>query len=212
MLTQDDFLILAKQNSMMGLDRLRAIWSCLEEIRSNDIHGDIVQCGVWRGGVTLAILEYLRLANMVNKKVWVYDTFGGMCGASDIDVTIHGDRGDEIVPGSTLDCEASIEQFTSVVSASPLVDQNLVIVKGDVSKTLLSNLPDHISFLHLDTDFYQSTLDELKYLAPLVDNCGVIMIDDYGHWAGCRVAVDEYFADKTISLEYVDYTAIIIHF
>lgn len=81
---------------------------------------------------------------------------------------------------------------------------------GDVEQTLLdeSNHPARISLLRLDTDWYHSTRVELEQLYPLLSPGGVLIIDDYGHWEGCRKAVDEYFAANRIRmfLQRIDYT------
>ena len=83
-------------------------------------------------------------------------------------------------------------------------------VKGDVCETLKdhNNLPNEISVLRLDTDWYESTKIELDYLYPLLAKKGVLIVDDYGHWAGARKAVDEYFVDKEYKplFNVVDYT------
>ena len=73
------------------------------------------------------------------------------------------------------------------------------LIKGDVLKTLdkKENLPSSISLLRLDTDFYESTKKELEVLYPLLNKGGILIIDDYGHWKGCRKAVDEYLKIKT---------------
>ena len=86
------------------------------------------------------------------------------------------------------------------------------MIQGDTKKTLniKKNLPKKISFLRLDTDFYESTLNELKTLYPKISKNGILMIDDYGHHLGCRKAVDEYFRNKKIWLHRVDYTARLI--
>ena len=86
---------------------------------------------------------------------------------------------------------------------------NFQLIKGKVEDTLPGiMLPDSISLLRLDTDFYESTLHELKHLYPLLSKNGVLIIDDYGHWQGCKQAVDEYFDKENISLllNRIDYT------
>jgi hypothetical protein len=60
--------------------------------------------------------------------------------------------------------------------------------------------------LRLDTDWYDSTKHELSYLYPLLTRGGVLIIDDYGHWAGSKKAVDEYFKNKMMLLNRIDYT------
>ena len=77
-------------------------------------------------------------------------------------------------------------------------NKNLILIKGKVEDTLKirKNLPKKISILRLDTDFYESTKKELEELYPLLERGGILIIDDYGHWKGCKKAVDEYFKDK----------------
>ena len=72
---------------------------------------------------------------------------------------------------------------------------NLVFVKGKVEQTLEDekNIPKKISLLRLDTDFYESTKKEMEILYPRLQNKGVLIIDDYGHWKGSKKAVDDYF-------------------
>jgi hypothetical protein len=67
-----------------------------------------------------------------------------------------------------------------------------------VEETIPQHAPEQISVLRLDTDWYSSTKHELMHLFPRLSKNGVLIIDDYGHWAGARKAVDEYFADQTI--------------
>jgi len=81
-------------------------------------------------------------------------------------------------------------------------------VKGKVEDTIPGTMPNQIALLRLDTDWYQSTMHELTHLFPLLQAKGVLIIDDYGHWQGAGKAVDEYFADKQISilLNRIDYS------
>ena len=82
-------------------------------------------------------------------------------------------------------------------------------IRGDVLQTLQdsTNVPDKISILRLDTDWYESTKFELEILYPKLVIGGVLIVDDYGHWSGARQAVDEYFKDKHIPLlNIIDYT------
>jgi hypothetical protein len=62
--------------------------------------------------------------------------------------------------------------------------------------------------LRLDTDWYESTKHELTHLFPKLIQNGILIIDDYGHWEGCRKATDEYFEEKNIKimLNRIDYT------
>jgi O-methyltransferase len=79
-------------------------------------------------------------------------------------------------------------------------------VRGRVEDTVPSCAPAEIALLRLDTDWYEPTRHELEHLYPRLATRGVLIIDDYGHYAGARQAVDEYFADSPILLARVDYT------
>ena len=89
---------------------------------------------------------------------------------------------------------------------------NINLIEGKVEETLLNekNLPNKISILRLDTDWYASTKIELEILYPRLMSGGFLIIDDYGHFKGCKKAVDEYFKDNMPYLHYVDYTCRLI--
>jgi len=72
-------------------------------------------------------------------------------------------------------------------------EQNIHFIKGMVEDTIPESMPSQIALLRLDTDFYQSTYHELQHLFPLIFENGVLIIDDYGWWRGCREATDKYF-------------------
>jgi hypothetical protein len=93
------------------------------------------------------------------------------------------------------------------ISENTIID-NIFLIKGNVEQTLLEekNLPEKISILRLDTDWYASTKIELEMLYKRLVKGGILIIDDCGHWQGARKAVDEYFKNKNIWLHYVDYT------
>ena len=78
--------------------------------------------------------------------------------------------------------------------------------EGLVEQTIPSSAPERIALLRLDTDWYESTRHELAELYPRLERGGVLLIDDYGHFAGARKAVDEYFATDPILLSRIDYT------
>ena len=93
--------------------------------------------------------------------------------------------------------------------ATGLPPEQFTFVQGKVEETLPAQMPrGPLSILRLDTDWYESTRHELEHLYPRLSPGGVLIIDDYGHWAGCRKAVDEYFAARGIAvlLNRVDYT------
>ena len=89
---------------------------------------------------------------------------------------------------------------------------DLFLVKGKVEDTLKipSNIPEKISILRLDTDWYESTKIELEVLYPRLVKNGVLIIDDYGEWSGSRKATNEYFKDKKVAMFKIDRAARLI--
>lgn len=211
---RQEFIDLVKPDSMMSDARIGALWDSLDEVIRLGVPGDIVMCGVWRGGAVRGVLEYLSAAGAVPwlwREVWVYDTFDGMSGATAIDVTTHGERGDQIKRGDPLNCEATLEEFSRIAAGHDRQGR-LTVVTGDVVETLSSRpMPEAIAILHLDMDFYRPTAAALSALYPRVGSGGITIIDDYGHWDGCRAAVDKYFAAEGEPVgERIDDTGILI--
>ena len=203
------------QRLSMGSDlRLYATLLACKHVVAAGIPGDFVECGVWRGGHAM-LAQGLFKRTEAPRKVYLYDTFGGMTAPSFEDVTYSGaaardaflskQRGDH-----NAWCFASLDEVRGHFRAAGLLNDNVVFVKGDVAETLrdIRSLPEQIAVLRLDTDWYDSTRLELEILYPRLVAGGVLIIDDYGHWGGCQKAVDEYFQHRNDRpmLQYVDYT------
>ena len=148
-----------------------------------------------------------------SRRVWLFDTFEGMTKPSALDVRqIDGRPAVVDVPdrgSNEAMCHASIEDVRDHFNRRRLLLPTIKFVVGDVLATLAEtrNLPDRISVLRLDTDWYESTKFELEVLYPRLQAGGVLIIDDYGYWRGAREAVDQYFSGKVRPfLQYVDET------
>jgi O-methyltransferase len=103
---------------------------------------------------------------------------------------------------------ASLDEVRNNMASTGYPMENVVFVKGMVQETLPQNLPDAISVLRLDTDWYESTVCELTHLYPLLSRNGVLIVDDYGHLKGQRKAIDEFFAarQEIALLNRIDYS------
>jgi hypothetical protein len=192
-----------------------AQWEFIQAIRyveSNGVPGDIVECGVWRGG-NLVIAGLLRKKLGFDRQIWAYDTFAGMTGPTTFDfkpaenLDVQGKFAGSERQGYNEWCFASEDEVVGNFQ-DRVGNRDLRVVKGPVEETLAraDNLPDEIAVLRLDTDFYESTKAELNALYPRLASGGVLIIDDYGEWAGARKAVDEYFAGQRVWLHYVTHT------
>ena len=195
---------------MTSVERMYALHEGLRYVTAAEIPGDVVECGVWRGGSSM--LAALTLAELgVNRRLWMYDTFEGMPAPGVHDVRYSGERARESldpaqrIAGVSNDWAwATIEDVESNMRSTGHPDLELVV--GKVEDTIPARAPDRISLLRLDTDWYESTRHELDHLYPRLSAGGVLIIDDYGHWLGARRAVDEYFQDRPILLNRIDYT------
>lgn len=193
--------IIDNKYTMTSPQRLINTLKSCQYVVKNNIPGDFVECGVWRGGngiLAKTIFEYLGS----NKKVWMFDTFQGMTAPTSVDVAAKTQLAAEShfleSQKETYNewCYASLEDVKKNCSDAGLDINAFKFVEGDVCQTLKKpkNIPAAISVLRLDTDWYESTKAELEILYPRLSDRGVLIIDDYGHWEGARKAVDEYFS------------------
>ncbi len=202
-----------KPYTMTSIERMYALFNAVKYVVRNNIPGDFVECGVWRGGSSMMIaLTLLHLRN-TQRKLFLYDTFEGMSEPTEHDKTFRGEVADELLEKNVNNketsvwCLADINDVQQNMGITKYPSANIQYIKGKVEDTIPSTLPsDGIALLRLDTDWYESTAHELKYLYPLLAVSGVMIIDDYGHWDGCKKAVDEYFETRPLLLNRIDYT------
>tara|TARA_Y100000816_G_scaffold265457_1_gene225308 strand:- start:1362 stop:2138 length:777 start_codon:yes stop_codon:yes gene_type:complete len=200
--------------------RFLSLYQSVNYIYKNNISGDFVECGVFRGGSAMMMayaMQEFDLNNKKNKKLWLYDTFEGMANPSEYDENILNQKA--ILQLKRIEKEenkkdiwafSSIDHVDQNIVKTGMAKENIVYVKGLVEKTLLEKKPYEISILRLDTDFYESTKIELEILYPLLAKGGILIVDDYGHWKGCKKAVKEFFVDKkNIFFQQIDYSGII---
>ncbi len=192
------------------------LWATVQAVKyveARNIPGDVVELGVWRGGQSMtAALTLKRLG--ASRRLWLFDTFAGMPAPGEHDFKAASGESamkhwEETKDGKGFSdwCCASLEDVRTNIASTGHADVRYV--QGMVEDTLRvpANLPDRISILRLDTDWYESTKDELEILFPLLSPGGVLIIDDYGSWGGAKKAVDEYFAGQPIFLHRLDHTA-----
>lgn len=192
-----------------SLRRLTGMADAIKYVDHEKIEGDIVECGVWRGG-------NLILARKLSPKrtCWLYDTFEGMPPPGEHDKKKSGATAMESYQHKVSIghkwAAVSVEEVLENFREHGLDDSRLVFVVGMVEDTLrfVDNLPDKIAVLRLDTDWYSSTKIELEVLYPRLVNRGVLIVDDYGHWLGSKKAVDEYFGERISTMTWIDYTAV----
>ncbi len=200
-----------KTFTLTSKQRMYALYKSVEYIIRTNIPGSFVECGVWRGGSAMLIAHTLLELNTTNRKIYLYDTFEGMTRPTGYDyrmsnneIRAHDQWGKEQKEDRTKWCYASLPEVRNNMALTKYPENNVVFVKGRVEETIPGITPPEIAILRLDTDWYESTRHELIHLFPLLSKNGVLIIDDYGYWAGAKKAVDEYFSEGHILLNRID--------
>ena len=189
--------------TMTGRERTLALIASVRYVISHGIPGDLAECGVWRGGSAMAMALTLMQEGDSTRKVWLFDTFAGMTPPSDCDVELATNVSAALQMSSTpategdhVWCIATLPVVTANMVSTGFPTNRMEFVQGDVSMTLREGrTPIELSLLRLDTDWYDSTSAELEVLYPRLAIGGVCILDDYGHWLGAKLAVDQYFAE-----------------
>jgi hypothetical protein len=188
--------------TMTTVERMYSLWKSVHHLGAHGVEGDIVECGVWRGGSSMvAALALLEQGDRA-RRLHLYDTFEGMSAPTDQDVSIGGlsaaenwdrikqDRDDPVL------AYASLEEVKRNMASTGFPADRVDYVQGKVEETIPGHAPEKIALLRLDTDWYESTKHELDHLWSRLVPGGILIIDDYGDWIGARRAVDEFFAGR----------------
>ena len=209
-----ELMKLCDKYSMTSDLRKWALIQSFHHVIKNNIEGDFVECGVWKGGNLIMLKKLMEKEKISNRTIFGYDTFEGMSKASIHDVKIDDTRANvKYEKLKEIDSDqinwnfSSKDEVLNNFKNNVQKEENLILIKGKVENTLLieKNIPKKISILRLDTDFYESTKIELEKLYSKLSVGGILIIDDYGSWKGSRKAVDDFFVNKNIWLHYIDH-------
>ena len=192
--------------TMTSFQRICSIIEAIEYISKNNVEGDIVECGVWKGGSMMTAAISLLENKDHERQLYLYDTFEGMSEPNESDISINNINAKEYLDKNKKSnhdiiwayCE--LDEVKHNVFKTGYPKNNVHFIKGKVEDTLPFSKHRKIALLRLDTDWYESTKCELEILFPLLVNGGVLIIDDYGYWKGCKKAVDEYFEKENIKI------------
>lgn len=198
-----------RRYTLTGHERIVALTRAVEHLVDHGIAGDIVECGVWRGGSIMAAARTLLGRGDTTRHLWLYDTFAGMPEPGDKDVSHRNEPALDQYRALDRWCYASLDEVRAAVLSTGYDPARVHFIVGEVEETLPETLPEQISLLRLDTDWYSSTLHELEHLYPRLVRGGILLLDDYGHWQGSRQATDEYLQRNGIALflHRIDYGA-----
>ena len=178
----------------IGLDNLQR---CFGQVLEKRIPGDLIECGVWRGGSCIFLRGLLRAYGERRRRVWVADSFQGLPipdpEQSPEDAITHEFL--QVIGG--LRC--SLEEVRENFRRFDLLDRQVQFLPGWFSDTLPNAPIERLALVRLDADYYESTRQALEALYPKLSPGGFMIIDDYGSAGlGARRAVDDFRRQQSI--------------
>ncbi|MGH3870125.1 MAG: TylF/MycF family methyltransferase [Pseudonocardiaceae bacterium] len=190
--------------TMIGMKRLNNVQHSIEIALSQKILGDIVECGVWRGGCAIFMRAVLNAHNISDRTIWAVDSFEGLPRPDA--PKYPADQGYDLSQSDYL--SVPLEVVRGNFDRFGLLDHQVQFLRGWFKDTLPTAPIAKIAVLRADGDLYESTLDILNNLYDKVSPGGFVIIDDYYSWQPCNRAVTEFRASRGITapIETVDWT------
>jgi hypothetical protein len=178
----------------------------VDDVISNDVPGDLLEAGVWRGGASIFMRGMLKARGVTDRTAWLADSFEGLP-APDLD-RYPADEGMKLHELPIM--AVSLEQVKENFAAFHLLDDQVRFLKGWFRDTLPQAPVGELAVLRADGDMYESTTQILDNLYDKVSPGGYVIIDDYGDYGACRQAVDEFRERRGITdpLVVVDWSGV----
>lgn len=194
-------------HTMIGESRLLHLQQCVEQIIHNQIPGDLIETGVWRGGACILMRAVLKAYGITDRRVWLADSFAGI---PTVDLEKYPADGHCLGWNTASPLAISLAEVRRHFAAYGLLDRQVVFLPGWFRDTLPQAPIESLALLRLDGDLYESTWLALESLYPKVSPSGIVIVDDYGYVTACRQAVDDYRQQEGIHtpLQWVDHTAV----
>jgi O-methyltransferase len=190
----------ARAETMCGLKRLANARTCIEQVLSDEIPGDIIETGVWRGGMSIYMRGVLKAHGVTDRTVWLADSFEGLP-VPDVD---HYPNDRELDLSDWKILSVGVEQVRHNFERYGLLDDQVQFIVGWFRDTLKEPPMKQLAVMRLDGDLYESTIQALESLYPRLAAGGYCIIDDYGVIDSCKAAVTDYRRAHGISDEIID--------
>src|SRR5215467_10263429 len=191
----------SRAHTMIGLKRLHSLRQQVETTLDEDIPGDYIETGVWRGGACIMMRAVLAAYGVTDRIVYVADSFAGVPPPDR--VRYPADRGRNFYKYKQL--AVPLEEVRENFARYGLLDEQVRFVKGWFSETLPALAAPRLAIIRLDGDLYESTMDALKALYPRLSPGGFVVVDDYA-MRSSRTAVRDFLdaEGETVTLERID--------
>lgn len=194
----------SRAESMIGLRRMTNIQDCIATIMRENVPGDLIETGVWRGGATIFMRANLKAWGDTERTVWVADSFEGLPPPDP--ARFPADDGDELHRQSGL--AVGVEQVKHNFERYGLLDEQVQFLVGWFKETLPTAPIEQLALARLDGDMYESTIQALDGLYDKIAPGGFCIIDDYGsHATQAGQAVHDFRAKHGITDEIVEIDA-----
>jgi O-methyltransferase len=199
--------------SMIGAARLDNVQELVTRVIAEQVPGDLVETGVWRGGSVILMRAVMAAYGASDRTIWAFDSFEGLPEPDveryPMDVSLQLEAGTKkgLMKGML---SVTADQVRRNIERYGLLDEHIRIVEGWFCDTLPVAPIEQIAVLRLDGDLYQSTMDGLVNLEPKVVPGGFVIVDDYGSIDACRQAVTDYREEQDITAEIqrIDWTGV----
>lgn len=190
----------SRAESMIGLRRMDNIQECIATIETEDVPGDLIETGVWRGGACIFMRANLKAWGDTTRKVWAADSFEGLPRPNA--ATYEADAGDKLHQFSGL--AVGVQQVRHNFERYGLLDDQVEFLVGWFKDTLPTAPIEQLALARLDGDMYESTIQAIEALYPKLSDGGFLIIDDYGsHASQAGKAIHDYRAQHGIDDEIV---------
>jgi O-methyltransferase len=180
--------------TMIGMARLNNLQSCIESVLREEIPGDLIETGVWRGGAAILMRAVLAAWNDTERKVWLADSFQGVPKPNA--EKYEADRGLDL--WKTTELTAGIDEVRRNFRNYHLLDDQVIFLEGWFRDTLPLAPISRLAVLRLDGDLYESTMDSLNALYPKLSVGGYVIVDDF-HIPACVKATEDYRGAHSIT-------------
>ncbi len=184
----------ASADTMIGLNRLNNIEYCIHSIINNNVEGDLIETGVWRGGATILMRAVLKELEISNRRVWVADSFQGL---PKPDPKYEADKKNKLHTLKIL--TATLQEVKNNFKKYDLLDEQVIFLEGWFKDTLPRAPIDKLALIRLDGDMYESTIQAIEQLYPKLSDGGFIIVDDYNAFPYCKQAIEDYRTKHAIN-------------
>jgi hypothetical protein len=175
--------------TMLGTRQLDHMQRCIVDVLTRNVPGDLIEAGVWRGGMTIFMRAALAAYQCSDRRIWVADSFAGLPETDSRHETFDWHKGDMAVP---------LEAVKANFARYGLLDPQVEFLVGFFADTLPHAPIEKLAILRVDADLYQSTLDVLNNLYAVLSPGGYAIFDDYQNLPDCRRAIEEFRAARAI--------------